>query len=193
MNNLYHHSRSRGCKKKMEFEQLFWCKVVGWSPNIHSGWLCRGYDCKWSCKYGEYKSFEYLLFLVSFCSGHQYTQSCLTLTFLVAVVNSIHTKTYSSKEMTEFCFEKADVKSICYCKQRMKSTLSFFRNVLKWSYVWRAHLSPHTHTACVVWCGIGHSELIICLWHDWQRHWDHLWPNILTLGKLVTWPLSVWS
>ena len=30
------------------------------------------------------------------------------------------------KEMAEFSFENADVKSICYCKQRMKSKLSLF-------------------------------------------------------------------
>ena len=47
----------------------------------------------------------------------------LTLNFLVAVVNSLHTKTHSSKEMTEICFETADVKSLCCCKQGMKSTL----------------------------------------------------------------------
>ena len=25
----------------------------------------------------------------------------------------------------------------------------------------RTHLSPHTYTACVVWCGIGHEELML--------------------------------
>ena len=39
-------------------------------------------------------------------------------------MNSLNTKTHSSTEMTEFCFEHEDVKSICYCKQRMKGTLS---------------------------------------------------------------------
>ena len=50
--------------------------------------------------------------------------SSLTLNFLMAVVNTLNTKTHSSKEMTEFSFENADAVSICYCKQRMKSTLS---------------------------------------------------------------------
>ena len=49
----------------------------------------------------------------------------LTLNILVAVVNSLSTKTHSSKKMTELCFENADVTSIWYCKQRVKSTLSF--------------------------------------------------------------------
>ena len=48
----------------------------------------------------------------------------LTLNVLVAVVNSLNTKTHSSKEIIEFCFKNADVKSICHCKQRMKGTLS---------------------------------------------------------------------
>ena len=48
----------------------------------------------------------------------------LALNFLVALVNRTNTKAHSCKEMAEFCFENADVKSICYCKQRMKSTLS---------------------------------------------------------------------
>ena len=48
----------------------------------------------------------------------------LALNFLVAVVNTLNTKTYSSKETAEFCFENADVKGICYSKQRQKT---FFR------------------------------------------------------------------
>ena len=46
----------------------------------------------------------------------------LTPNFLVAVVNMLN----SSKEISEFSFENAAVKSICYCKQRMKSRLSLF-------------------------------------------------------------------
>ena len=51
----------------------------------------------------------------------------LTLKFLVAVVNTVNTKTHSSKEMAEFSFENAYVKSICYCKQRTERKLTFFR------------------------------------------------------------------
>ena len=52
----------------------------------------------------------------------------LTLHFLVAVMNTLNTKTHSSKEIAEFSFENADVKSICYCKQRMERyTVTFFR------------------------------------------------------------------
>ena len=35
----------------------------------------------------------------------------LTLNFLVIVVYSFNSKTHSSKEMTEFCFQNADVKA----------------------------------------------------------------------------------
>ena len=55
----------------------------------------------------------------------------LTLNFLVAVVNSLHTKTHSSKEMAEFCFETADVKSICYSEQRMKIKLTLSSECVK--------------------------------------------------------------
>ena len=48
----------------------------------------------------------------------------LTLNFLVAVVNTLNTKTHSSKEIAEFFFENVDVKSDCCCKQKMKSKLS---------------------------------------------------------------------
>ena len=41
----------------------------------------------------------------------------LTLNFLVAMVNSLNTKTHSSEEMTEFCFEKADVKAFAIAKR----------------------------------------------------------------------------
>ena len=34
-------------------------------------------------------------------------------------MNTLNTKTRSSKEIAEFSFKNADVKSICYCKQRM--------------------------------------------------------------------------
>ena len=50
----------------------------------------------------------------------------LSLNFLVAVVNTLNTKTHSSKEMAEFSFENADVESVCYCKKRMNSKLSLF-------------------------------------------------------------------
>ena len=77
------------------------------------------------------------------------TDIWLTLNVLVAVVNSLSTKTHSSKEVSEFCFGNADVKSICYCKQRVKSKLSH-QNVSKQSSVSHARLSPHTHTVGVV-------------------------------------------
>ena len=48
----------------------------------------------------------------------------LTLHFLVAVVNTVNTKTHSSEETAEFSFENGYIKSMCYCKQRVKSKLS---------------------------------------------------------------------
>ena len=92
----------------------------------------------------------------------------LTLNFLVAVVNSLNTKTHSSKEMAEFCFEIADDKSMWYCKQRMKGTLSlssecvetklckpctsFTSHLHSWcGMVWyRTELTSHLHS----WCGM---------------------------------------
>ena len=50
----------------------------------------------------------------------------ITLNFLVAAVNTLNTKTHSSEEVAEFCFKTADVKSIYYRKQRMKSKLSLY-------------------------------------------------------------------
>ena len=60
--------------------------------------------------------------LVRLYKGYQMLSQLLTLNFLVAVVNMLN----SSKEMSELSFENADVNSICYCKQRMKSKLSLF-------------------------------------------------------------------
>ena len=71
----------------------------------------------------------------------------LTPDFLVAVVNSLSTKTHSSNEMTEFCFENVDAKSICYCKQRMKSTLSLSSECVETKLckpVHIFHLTPYT-------------------------------------------------
>ena len=44
----------------------------------------------------------------------------------MAVVNTLHTKTHSSKEIAEFSFENADIKSICYCKEDEKQTVTLF-------------------------------------------------------------------
>ena len=65
------------------------------------------------------------------CSHRQNLQHTLTLNFLVEVVNTINTKTHSSNEMAEFCFENADAKSICYSKQRVKNKLSHSSKCVK--------------------------------------------------------------
>ena len=80
------------------------------------------------------------------------SDALLTLNFPVAVVNMLN----SSKEISEFSFENADVKSICYCKQRIKSKLSlFFSECVETklckpctSFTW------HLHSWCgMVWYG----------------------------------------
>ena len=73
--------------------------------------------------------------------------------FLVAVVNSFNTKTHSSKEMTEFCFEIADVRSICCYKQRMKSTLSLFSECVEMMLCKPCtSFFSHPHSSCgMVW------------------------------------------
>ena len=77
----------------------------------------------------------------------------LARNFLMAVMNMLN----SPKDISELSFENADVKSICSCKQRMKSKLSpFLRICQNTRSVSCAHLSPHTYTARVEWCGVGH-------------------------------------
>ena len=77
----------------------------------------------------------------------------LTLNFPVAVVNTLNTKTHSSKEMVEFPFKNADVKSICYCKQRMKSKLSLSLECVKTKlYNLCTSFTLHLHSSCgMVW------------------------------------------
>ena len=73
----------------------------------------------------------------------------LTLDFLVAVVDTFN----SSKEISELSFENAEVKRICYCKQRMKRKLTFFSECVETklckpctSFTW------HPHSSCgIVW------------------------------------------
>ena len=77
----------------------------------------------------------------------------LTMNFLVAVVNSLNTKTHSSKEMTEFCFKNADVKSICYCRQRMKTKLSLSSECMETKLCKPCTtFTSHPHSSCgMVW------------------------------------------
>ena len=73
----------------------------------------------------------------------------LTLTILVAVVNTVHTKTHSSKEIAEFCFENADVKSICYRKQRLKSKLSLSSECVQTKLCKLCtSFTSHLHSSC---------------------------------------------
>ena len=78
----------------------------------------------------------------------------IALNFLVAVVNSFNTKTHSSKEMTEFCFENAHDKSICCCKERVKSTLSLFSRMCRTEALKAVHIFHLTPTQ-LVWNGVA--------------------------------------
>ena len=80
-------------------------------------------------------------------------QPILTLNFLVAVVNTVNTKTHSSKEMAEFFFENADVKSICYFKQKTKSTLSLSSECVETKLCKPCtSFTSHLHSSCgMVW------------------------------------------
>ena len=50
---------------KLEVVKSLCGKVAGSNWNVHYGWLCKGDDCE-EALYGEYGSFEYLLFLLKF-------------------------------------------------------------------------------------------------------------------------------
>ena len=80
-------------------------------------------------------------------------KSCLTLNFLVAVVNTLNTKTHSSKETDEFSVEDADVKSICYRKQKVKSKLSLSSECVETTLCkLRTSFTSHLHSSCgTVW------------------------------------------
>ena len=77
----------------------------------------------------------------------------LTLDFLVAVVNSINTKTHCWKEMAEFCFKNANVKSICCCKQRAKGKLSLSSECVEMKLCKLCtSVTSHLHSSCgMVW------------------------------------------
>ena len=79
--------------------------------------------------------------------------SSLTLKFPVAVVNSLNTTTHSSKEIAEFSFENADIRSICYCKQRVKSKLSLSSECVETKLCKpRTSFTWHPHNSCgMVW------------------------------------------
>ena len=82
-------------------------------------------------------------------------------------------KMHSSKEMAEFCFENADVKSICYSKQRMKSKLSLSLECVKMKLCKPClFFTSHLHSLCeMVWYRTLRVKLIsinfchVCSWH----------------------------
>ena len=69
------------------------------------------------------------------------------------MVNTLNTKTHSSKGIAEFSFENAGVKSICYCKERMKSKLSLSSECVEMKLC-KLYISftSHLHSSCgMVW------------------------------------------
>ena len=68
-------------------------------------------------------------------------------------MNTLNTKTRSSKEIAEFSFENAAVKSICYCKQRMEGTLSLSSECVETKFCKPCtSFISHLHGSCgMVW------------------------------------------
>ena len=69
------------------------------------------------------------------------------------MVNTLSTKTHSFKEIDEFSFENADVKSVCYCQQRMKRKLSLSSECVKTKLCKPCtSFTSHLHSSCgMVW------------------------------------------
>ena len=108
----------------------------------------------------------------------------LTLNFMVAVVNSLNTKAHSSKEMTEFCFENADVKSIFHRTQMVKNTLSLSSECMEMKiYKLCSSFTSHPRTACVEWCGTGHLKFLSCKTQRWT---DRQTDSSRQAGSLAT-------
>ena len=134
----------------------------------------------------------------------------ITLHLLLAVVNTLNTKTHSAKEIAEFSFENADDKGICSCKQRdIKQTVTFFRMYRNkaLSAVHIFHLTP----AGVEWCGTGHLELTTqwrwplgsswsqtvvveavadVVWWEEEQVAGNMWFGWLVSSCLSGWPVS---
>ena len=65
------------------------------------------------------------------------------------MVNTLNTKTHSSKEMDEFSVKNADAKSICYCQQRMKSKLSLSSECVETKlHKLCTSFTSHLHSLC---------------------------------------------
>ena len=100
----------------------------------------------------------------------------LIVYFLVDVVNTLNTKTHTSKETAEFSLRNAEVKSICYCKQRMEGTLSLSWECVK-TKLCKSCTSfiSHLHS----WCGM--------VWYRTLRavHIFHMTPTRLVWNGVV--------
>ena len=102
--------------------------------------------------------------LLSWHSGKE-TQSALPLHILVSMVNILNSNPIPvriEQNVAKFCFVNSNVyKKILIVDKGRKAKSNFLQNAFKRSMVSHAYLSSQTHTACVVWCGIGREELTL--------------------------------
>ena len=84
-------------------------------------------------------------------------------------MNTVNTKTHSLKEMTEFSVENADIKSLCYCKQRTKSTLSLSSECVETKLCRPCtSFTSHPHSWCgMVWYRTLRVNVRICVCCVW--------------------------
>ena len=75
------------------------------------------------------------------------------LSYSGPLMSTLNTKTHSSKEMAEFSFRNSEVKSICYCKQRMKTKLSLSSECVVTKLCKPCtSFTSHLHSSCgMVW------------------------------------------
>ena len=95
---------------------------------------------------------------VIFFLGVLGTGSTSTLHLLVAAVTLTPRPTPLKKWLNSLS-KMQMFKAFVIANGGWKANCHFLQNVSKRNTVSRAHLSPHTYTAGVEWCGIGHQEL----------------------------------
>ena len=108
-------------------------------------------------------------------------------------MNSLNTKTHSSKGMAEFCFENADVKSICYCQQRMETKLSLSSECVEMKLCKLCtSFTSHPHSSCgMVWSGVEWSGVEWCGMEWCGVVWNGVvWNGVVWNG--VEWCGVVW-
>ena len=104
----------------------------------------------------------------------------------MAVLNTLNTKTHTSKELADFSSENGDVESICYCEQRMKSKRSLSSECVKKKLCKPCTtFTSHLHSSCgMVWY---RTSTVKQNWHCLLRGWV-----IIPAGGSVSWSLHDW-